>query len=83
MGGFLRFALPLIAFLSLFPLYTRYKAATAPVPPAVEAYLAGLRRTKASDGAEGRCETQGLIRYPFPVYGALRASCEEKSVLIG
>ena len=39
MGGFLRFALPLTAFLSLFPLYTRYKAAAAPVPPAPEALV--------------------------------------------
>ena len=31
MAGFLRFALPLIALLSIFPLYTRYKAAAAPI----------------------------------------------------
>ena len=40
MAGFLRFALPLIAVLSIFPLYTRYKASAAPIPPGV--HLASL-----------------------------------------
>jgi len=66
MGGFLRLALPLIAFLSLFPLYTRYKAAAAPVPPGV--YLAGLDLSRYKEPADIESVLAANLSQPIAVY---------------
>ena len=66
MAGFLRFALPLIAFLSLFPLYTRYKAAAAPVPPGV--HLANLELSHLKDAAEIETAIVASLGQPIAVY---------------
>ena len=66
MTGFLRLALPLIAFLSLFPLYTRYKAAAAPIPPGV--YVAGLELSRYKDPAEIEGVIVANLNQPIAVY---------------
>ncbi len=66
MGGFLRFALPLIAFLSLFPLYTRYRAAAAPVPPGV--YLTGLDLSRYKEPADIESVLAANLSQPIAVY---------------
>ena len=66
LAGFLRFALPIIAFLSLFPLYTRYKAAAAPIPPGV--YLAGLDLSRYKEPAEIESVLAASLGQPIAVY---------------
>ena len=66
MAGFLRFALPLIAFLSIFPLYTRYKAAAAPIPPGV--HLANLELSHLKDPAQIEAAIVASLGQPIAVY---------------
>ena len=66
LAGFLRFALPIIAFLSLFPLYTRYKAAAAPIPPGV--YVAGLELSRYKDPAVIEGVIVASLGQPIAVY---------------
>ena len=66
MAGFLRFALPLIALLSIFPLYTRYKAAAAPIPPGV--HLAGLELSHLKDPADIEAVMAASLGQPIAVY---------------
>ncbi len=66
MVGFLRFALPLIAFLSIFPLYTRYKASAAPIPPGV--HLASLELSHLKDPAEIAAVMEAAMSQPIAVY---------------
>jgi hypothetical protein len=66
MAGFLRFALPLLALLSIFPLYTRYKAAAAPIPPGV--HLASLELSHLKDPAEIEAVMAAGLGQPIAVY---------------
>ncbi|MDE0198589.1 MAG: hypothetical protein OXK78_10380, partial [Caldilineaceae bacterium] len=66
MAGFLRFALPLIALLSIFPLYTRYKASAAPIPPGV--HLASLELSHLKDPAEIETVMEAAMSQPIAVY---------------
>ncbi len=66
MAGFLRFALPLIALLSIFPLYTRYKAAAAPIPPGV--HLANLELSHLKDPADIETALVSILGQPIAVY---------------
>lgn len=66
MTKFLRFTLLLIAFLSLFPLYTRYKAASAPIPAGV--YLAGLELSHLQDAAEIEKTLVAGFQEPVAIY---------------
>ena len=66
MARFLRFTLLLIAFLSIFPLYTRYKAAAAPIPPGV--HLASLELSHLKDPAEIEAAIAAGLREPIAVY---------------
>ncbi len=66
MAKFLRFVLLLIALLSLFPLYTRYKATAAPIPPGV--YLASLDLSHLKDAAEIEAAIVAGLREPIAVY---------------
>lgn len=57
---------------------------TTKLTPSVEAYLINLRRPKtSSDRQKAVMEHKALYGYLLPVYGALRASCAGKFVLIG
>ncbi len=66
MAGFLRFALPLIAVLSIFPLYTRYKAAAAPIAPGV--HLASLELSHLKDPADIETALVSGLGQPIAVY---------------
>lgn len=66
MAGFLRFTLLLIAILSLFPLYTRYKAAAAPIPPGV--HLANLELSHLKDPAQIEEALVATLHQPVAVY---------------
>ena len=66
MAGFLRFALPLLALLSIFPLYTRYKAAAAPIPPGV--HLASLELSHLKDPADIEVVMAAGLGQPIAVY---------------
>lgn len=66
MSGFLRFTLVLVAFLSIFPLYTRYKAAAAPIPPGV--HLAGLELSHLKEPAQIEAAVTAALGQPIAVY---------------
>lgn len=66
MGRFLRFVFFLILILSIFPLYTRYKAAAGPIPPGV--YLAGMEMSRYKDRVEIAEKVRDLYRDPIAVY---------------
>ena len=66
MAGFLRFALPLLALLSIFPLYTRYKAAAAPIAPGV--HLASLELSHLKDPADIETVMAAGLGQPIAVY---------------
>ncbi len=61
-----RVVLPILAFLALFPLYTRYKAQAGPVPPGV--YLAGLELSQVKDPTAIREALELRYREPIAVY---------------
>jgi len=58
MRRFFQFAAFLIIILALFPLYTRFKVAAAPVPPGV--YLGGLDLSDVKDPDEIRRHLQDV-----------------------
>jgi beta-lactamase class A len=66
MGRFLRFVFFLILILSIFPLYTSYKAAAGPIPPGV--YLAGMEMSHYKDPAEIAEKVRSRYRDPIAVY---------------
>jgi beta-lactamase class A len=58
MRRFVTFVTLLVAILALFPVYTRYKVAAAPVPPGVR--LGGLELSNLKDRAEIRQHLEGV-----------------------
>ncbi len=68
MGRFLRFVFFLILILSIFPLYTRYKAAAGPIPPGV--HLAGIEMSRIKELAEIRTLVEARDGDPVAVYFA-------------
>ena len=65
MARFLRFLLLLCAVLALFPLYTHFKVAAAPVPPGV--YLGGLDLSALKDTGEIRRHLEQIYQEPIDV----------------
>lgn len=66
MNGFTKFVLTLILLLSIFPLYTRYKASAAPIPPGV--HLGGVEMGRVKDVAEAAALLDARNREPVAVY---------------
>ena len=66
MNGFTKFVLTLILLLSVFPLYTRYKASAAPIPPGV--YLGGVEMSRVKDVAEATALLDSRNTEPVAVY---------------
>ena len=66
MNGFTKFILTLILLLSLFPLYTRYKASAAPIPPGV--YLGGVEMGRVKDVAEAARLLDARNTEPVAIY---------------
>jgi hypothetical protein len=65
MGRFLQFVLVLVLILAVFPLYTRYKVAAAPVPPGV--HLGGLDLSTLKDVDEMRAHLEQIYLQPVDV----------------
>jgi len=61
----LTFTVLLIAILALFPLYSRFKRTTAPVPPGV--YLGGLNLSDLKNSADIRQHLERLYQEPIAV----------------
>ena len=59
------YTLLVVAGLALFPLYTHYKQAAAPIPPGV--YLDGLDLSALKDTAQIRAQMEPLYREPIGV----------------
>ena len=71
MARFLRFLLLLCAVLAIFPLYSRYKVAAAPIPPGV--HLGGLDLSDLKDTAEIRRHLEQIYTEPIDVrFGVTR-----------
>jgi beta-lactamase class A len=66
MNGFTKFVLTLILILSVFPLYTRYKASAAPIPPGV--YLGGVEMGRVKDVAEAAALLDTRNTEPLAVF---------------
>lgn len=66
MNGFTKFVLSLILLLSVFPLYTRYKASAAPIPPGV--HLGGVEMGRVKDAAEAAALLDARNREPIAVF---------------
>ena len=66
MRRFATFVLSAIAFLSIFPLYSRYKTAAAPIPPGV--HLAGVEMSRYKDPAAIQAALDQLYLQPVAVY---------------
>ena len=65
MSRFIRFVLILVLILAIFPLYTRFKVAAAPVPPGV--HLGGLELSRIKDTAEIRQHIDQIYQQPIDV----------------
>jgi hypothetical protein len=79
MRKFLRFAFILVIILALFPLYTRFKVAAAPVPPGV--YLGGLDLSDLKDPAEIRRHLEDAYNQPIDVrFGDARLALRPEEV---
>ncbi|CAN5688733.1 hypothetical protein BH10CHL1_BH10CHL1_13630 [soil metagenome] len=65
MRKLINFIICLVAILALFPLYTRFKAAAAPIPPGV--YLGGLELSDIKDMAGIREHLAGVYAAPIEV----------------
>ena len=65
MSRFLQFVLILVLILAMFPLYTRFKVAAAPVPPGV--HLGGLELSRIKDPAEIRQHIDQIYKQPIDV----------------
>ncbi len=68
MRKLITFIIILIAFLSLFRFYTRFKAYAAPIPPGV--YLAGLDLSTLKEPTEIRAHLERIYAEPIPVFYA-------------
>ena len=68
MRRFSTFVISLLVILAIFPLYTRYKVAAAPVAPGV--YLGGLDLSALKDPDEIRAHLERIYREPIAVYFA-------------
>ncbi|MFZ1756943.1 MAG: serine hydrolase [Caldilineaceae bacterium] len=66
MNGFTKFVLTLILILSVFPLYTRYKASAAPIPPGV--HLGGVEMGRVKDVAEAAALLDARNTEPVAVF---------------
>ena len=66
MNSFTKFVLTLILLLSVFPLYTRYKASAAPIPPGV--HLGGVEMGRVKDVAEAAALLDTRNTEPVAVY---------------
>jgi beta-lactamase class A len=66
MRKFLTFVALLIALLSIFPIYTRYKASAAPLAPGVR--LGGLDLSQVKDRDEIARHLNRIYMEPIPVY---------------
>ena len=66
MNGFTKFVITLILLLSVFPLYTRYKASAAPIPPGV--HLGGVEMGRVKDVAEAAALLDTRNTEPVAVY---------------
>lgn len=66
MNSFTKFVLTLILLLSVFPLYTRYKASAAPIPPGV--HLGGVEMGRVKDMAEAASLLDSRNTEPVAVY---------------
>ena len=64
--GFTKFVLTLILLLSIFPLYTRYKASAAPIPPGV--YLGGVEMGRVKDAATAAALLETRNTEPIAVF---------------
>ena len=65
MHRFINFVFALVVILALFPLYTRYKAIAAPIPPGV--YLGGLALSDLKDRTAIRTHLDGVYQSPIIV----------------
>ncbi|MDI9549822.1 MAG: serine hydrolase [Chloroflexota bacterium] len=66
MHRFVNFVLILVALLAIFPIYTRYKVAAAPVPPGV--HLGGLDLSDLKDAAEIRRHLESIYAEPISLH---------------
>lgn len=66
MNSFTKFVLTLILILSIFPLYTRYKASVAPIPPGV--HLGGVEMGRVEDVAEAAALLDARNTEPAAVF---------------
>lgn len=66
MRSFLKFVFSLVLILSIFPLYSRYKVAAAPIPPGV--YLGGLEMSHYKERAQIEQTLRQRYRDPIAVY---------------
>ncbi len=66
MNRFTKFVLTLILLLSIFPLYTRYKASAAPIPPGV--YLGGVEMGRVKDAAQAAALLDTRNTEPIAVF---------------
>ncbi len=65
MRKLITFIIFLVAILALFPLYTRFKATAAPIPPGV--YLGGLALSDIKNIAEIREHLEGVYAAPIEI----------------
>lgn len=70
MNSFVKFVITLILIFSIFPLYTRYKAAAAPIPPGV--HLGGIEMGRVKGVAEAAALLEARNLEPVAVYYADR-----------
>ena len=66
MRRFINFVLLLVALLAIFPIYTRYKVAAAPVPPG--GHLGGLDLSDLKDAAEIRRHLERIYTEPISLH---------------
>ncbi len=79
MGRFLQFVLVLVLILAVFPLYTRFKVAAAPVPPGV--HLGGLDLSMLKDPSEIRLHLDRIYQQPVDVrFGEARSVLRPEDV---
>ncbi len=79
MRRFINFVLVLVACLAIFPLYTRFKVAAAPVPPGV--YLGGLDLSDLKDTDEIRQHLERIYAEPISLhYGETRLALRPEDI---
>ena len=73
------FVVIMVAFLAIFPVYTRFKASAAPVPPGV--YLGGLDLTGLKDPGEMGQHLDRIYAAPITVrYNDERIPCRAEDI---